>query len=89
MVRLVVEAPLTDHQVRTRSLDLLDHLVEFGALVLLQAPEFFNASDVELVLGLGLGRLEGAGEDGEARVMYLVGHLWMGEVLVDDNTLYE
>lgn len=89
MVRLVVKAPLADGQVGTRVLDLLDHLDELFALVVLQLLELLDGRNVELVLGLGLGRLKGAGQDGDLGVLDLGRHLGVGEILVDDDALDE
>ena len=61
MVRFVVEAPLADDDVGAGVLDLLDHLGEFGVLVLLQFFEFRDAGDVEFVLRFWFGGFEGAG----------------------------
>ena len=45
--------------------------------------------NVELVLGLGLGRLEGAREDAHARVLDGLGHLRVGEVLVHNDAAHQ
>ena len=89
MVGLVVETPLADGQVRAGILYLLDHLDELLALVRLQLLELLDAADLELVLGLGLGGLKGARQDGDLGVAHLGGHLGVREVLVDDDALDE
>ena len=85
---------------------LLDHLVELFHFVLAKVPVVLHGGHVKLVLRLGLGRLKGAGQDGQldfakllkkTRSMLLaqwrgwerayLWHLWMREVLVDDDTL--
>lgn len=89
VVGLVVEAPLADDEVGAGVLDALDHLGEGVALVGLQLLELFNSRNVELVLGLRLRRLKGAGEDGQLGVAHLCRHLRVGEILVDDDALDE
>ncbi len=42
-----------------------------------------------LVLGLGLWRLEGAGEDGESDVFQLLRHLGVAEILVQHDTVHQ
>ena len=87
VVGLVVETPLADDDVGAGVLDLVDHLCELVGLVVLQLLELLDGCDVELVLGLGLGGLEGACEDGEFGVLDLGRHLGMREVLVYYDTL--
>ena len=81
---LVVEAPLTYNEVRSRILALLHHRSEVvlqtyihiyihtykgsirvrpNLLVLVELIVSFLGGDVEFMLGLGLGRLERAGQD--------------------------
>lgn len=86
VVGLIIETPLADDQVGTRLLQLLDHLCELLLLVVLQLLEFLNRCDIKLVLGLGLGRLKGTGQDGQFGIPNFVGHLGVREVLVHDNT---
>lgn len=62
---------------------LLDHVKEVLALCFAEGLELLDGVDVELVLGLGLGRLEGAGQDGDAGVLQHARHLGVAEVLVD------
>lgn len=89
VVGLIVETPLTDDEVGSRILQLLNHLSEFVLLVFLELLELLDRSDIELMLGFGLRRLEGAGQDGQLGILYLIGHLGVREILVDDNTIYE
>ena len=42
-----------------------------------------------MVLRLGFGRLERAGEDGDARVAHLLRHLRVREILVDEHAAHE
>ena len=81
---LVIEAPLTYDEVRSRVLALLHHSSEVvlhtyiysvrrvkgnvhrvrpNLLVLVKLIVSFLGSDVKFMLGLGLGRLERAGQD--------------------------
>lgn len=89
VVGLVVETPLANNEVSTGALKLLNHLSELLPLVILELLELLDGGDVELVLGLGLGGLEGASQDSQLGVQDLVGHLRMREVLVDNDTLDE
>ncbi|RUS27387.1 hypothetical protein BC938DRAFT_483324 [Jimgerdemannia flammicorona] len=87
MVRLVIEAPLANDQVRTSVLNLTDHLLELVPLVVLQLLVLLDGGDVELVLGFRLGGLERAGEDGNLGVEDFALHLRMRDVLIDDHTM--
>lgn len=51
---------------------LLDHLFELFLLVLAQVAVVFDRGDVQLVLGLGLGRFERARQDGNLDVAQLL-----------------
>ena len=55
--------------------------------MLIQLIVSLLGGDVQFMLGLGLGRLEGAGEDAHLGVLDLLGHLRMGELLVDDDAM--
>lgn len=89
MIRLVVETPLADDQVRARVLDALDHVLKLLLLVLAQLLVLLNARDVELVLRLGPWRLEWTREDGKLGVAHSTGHLRVRHVLVDEDTADE
>lgn len=86
VVGFIIETPLANDQVGTRFLQLLDHLCELLLLIVLQLLEFFNRCDIKLVLGLGLGRLKGTGQDGQFSIPNFIGHLGVREVLVHNNT---
>lgn len=89
MVRLIVESPLANNQVRASVLDALDHLREFRLFVLSQLFVLLHASDVELVLRLRPRGLERTCEDGDLGVFDAVWHLRMRHVFVDEDTLDE
>lgn len=89
VVGLVIETPLADNKIGPSVLEVLDHLSELVPLVILELLELLDRSNVELVLGLRLWRFEGAGQDGQLGILYLIRHLGVGEILVDDNTLHE
>lgn len=89
MVRLIIETPLANDQIRPAVLDHLHHPLKLLLLVLPQLPELLHAADVQMMLGLGTRGLEGAGEDGELGVADNGGHLWVGEVFVDEDTTDE
>jgi hypothetical protein len=57
MVRLVIEAPLTDGERCAAILDLFDHIDEVGLLLCSEILVFLDCVDLDVVLGFGLGRL--------------------------------
>jgi len=99
VVGLVVKAPLADDEVGAGVLDpelsalitgvypLLDHVQELLLLVHLELLVLLDTLNVELVLGLGAGRLKRTREDGNLGVLDLVGHLGVRKVLVDNDTV--
>ena len=89
VVGLVVEPPLADDKVGPAVLHPLNHIPEVLLLLFVQLLVRIPAGDIELVLGLGLGRLEGAGEDAHLCVLDRLGHLGVGDVLVDDDAVDE
>lgn len=89
VISLIIEAPLADDEVSAGTLQVGDHLLELLLLVVLQLLELLDGGDVELMFGLGLGGFEGACEDSDLGVFDFVGHLRVGEVLVDDDALDE
>lgn len=89
MISFVVEAPLADNQIRSGILDHFDHLSELVLLVLLKLLILLDCRDVELMFGLGSGRLEWTCENSDFGVFDRAGHLGVGEVFVNNNTFYE
>lgn len=89
VVGFIIEAPLTNGEVGTRILQLLNHLRKRLPLVFLQPLEFVNRRDIQLVLGLGLRRLERAGQNGQFRILDFIWHLRMRKVLIHDHTLHK
>lgn len=77
MVRLVVEAPLTNDQVRARILHTPDHVQKLLLFITLELFELLDARDVEFMLRLGSRRLEWTGEDGDACIFQSTRHLWV------------
>lgn len=75
MVGLVIETPLANDNVCASILDLLNHLGKLFTLVVLQALEFIDRSDVELVLGLGLRGFECTSQNGQLGILDLRRHL--------------
>jgi hypothetical protein len=67
----------------------LDHIQELFPLILSQLLVLFHAFDIQLVLGLGPGRLERTRQDGQLGVFDRRRHLRVRHVLVDDDTLDE
>jgi hypothetical protein len=89
MVCLIVETPLADDNGGAGVLNLLDHIDE---ILLLHVGKLFvvgSRLDLEAVLGLGLGRLKGAGEDSDLGVVDLLLHLGMREIFIKDNSFDE
>mmetsp|Transcript_9052 Transcript_9052/g.15310 ORF Transcript_9052/g.15310 Transcript_9052/m.15310 type:complete len:364 (+) Transcript_9052:294-1385(+) len=87
VVRLVVEAPLADDQVGATVLAALHHILEVFLLPREQALVGVFGGDIQLMLSLGLGRLEGAGEDAHLHVLEALGHLRVAELLVDHDAV--
>lgn len=77
MVRLVVETPLTDHQIRASVLNALDHILERLLLIISQALVLLHTRNIQLVFCFWPRGLEGTGEDGKFRVADTVRHLRM------------
>ena len=89
MVSLVIEAPLAEHNVGARVLYASDHIGKVGLLHLLKALIVSGSLDLETMLGLWLGWLEWARQDAHLSILSLLGHLRVGELLVDDDALDE
>lgn len=89
VIGLVVKAPLTDDEVRSSVLNPLDHLLELLLLVRAQLLELLDVLNVKLVLRLRARGLERTREDRNLGVLDGTGHLGVGEVLVDDDTVDE
>ena len=89
MVGLIVKAPLADNKVGSSILDILDHILELFLLVGLELLKLLDARDVQMVLGFGTGRFEGACEDGEFGVADVTRHLGVRHILVDEDSLDE
>ena len=89
MVGFIVETPLTDDHVGTGVLDTLDHLLELVLLIRLELLVLLDGGDVQLVLGLWLGRLEWASQNGNLGIGDLLWHLRMGKILSDEDTLHQ
>mmetsp|Transcript_6265 Transcript_6265/g.10799 ORF Transcript_6265/g.10799 Transcript_6265/m.10799 type:complete len:343 (+) Transcript_6265:64-1092(+) len=61
-----------DHHVHPRPRDLVDHLLELGLLRLGVVLELVGALDEDVALGLGLGDVDAAGEDGDLGVLHVL-----------------
>lgn len=72
VVGFVVESPLTDGESGAAVFDLFDHRLESFPLVVAQQLEIFRRFNVQLMLGLRLGWLEGAGENSDLRILQLL-----------------
>mmetsp|Transcript_40263 Transcript_40263/g.61440 ORF Transcript_40263/g.61440 Transcript_40263/m.61440 type:complete len:306 (-) Transcript_40263:19-936(-) len=89
MVGLVVETPLAEDNIGSGILDALNLVNEVLLLHLVKLLVVLGGLDLEVVLGLGLGGLEGAGQDAHLGILDLLLHLGVREVLVDDDSLDE
>lgn len=87
MIRFIIETPLTDDKVCTAILDLLNHIVKRLPLILAKLFVFVDASDVELVLGLGSWWLKRTGQDSKLGISDCPRHARMRHILVDEDTL--
>ncbi len=86
VIGLVVETPLAEDDVGARVLAALDHIGKVVLLHLVELLVVLSRLDLETVLGLGLGGLEGAGEDENLSIVNFLDHLRVREVLVNDDT---
>lgn len=89
VIRLIVEPPLTDNQIRPGILHHLDHLRKFPRLILLQLLVFLHTGNVQLMLRFWAGRFEGTCEDGKFGVTDDRRHLGMRHVFVNEDTFDE
>eukprot|EP00962_Isochrysis_galbana_P018199 scaffold5240_cov116-Isochrysis_galbana.AAC.7 len=89
VVGLVVESPLADDEIGARVLHLLDHVDEVLLLLDLHVLKGGHRLQLQLVLRLGLGRLERAGEHADLGVLDVLGHLRMRHVLVDHDAAHQ
>lgn len=87
MVGLVVETPLAQHDVGTTVLNHLYHVYEVLLLLLVQLLIIISTSDVDVVFGLGLWRLECAGQYCNLSIVDNFLHLGMTDVLVDQYSV--
>mmetsp|Transcript_24712 Transcript_24712/g.53848 ORF Transcript_24712/g.53848 Transcript_24712/m.53848 type:complete len:310 (-) Transcript_24712:56-985(-) len=87
MIGLIVKSPLTNYQVGPTILDSLDHILEIFLLLLIKPLVGLLGRYVKLVLSLGLGRLKRAGQDAHFGILDGLGHLRVGDILVDDNAV--
>jgi hypothetical protein len=89
MVSLILKSPLAQNHVAVTLLQVFDHIREVFLLELVELSEGVSAGDVEVVLGFGLRGLEGARKDRNSGVLDFLGHLRVGEVLVNQDTVDE
>lgn len=66
---------------------MVDHIGKVLLFQLVKLPEGFCACDVQVVLGLRFGGFEGTGKNGDLGFFYLLGHLRMGEILINQDTI--
>lgn len=89
MVGFVIESPLTHDDVGSRVLASLDLVLEVLLFLGVELVVVLSTGDVEVVLGLGLGGLEWAGQDEDLGVLDLLSHLGVGDILVHEDTVDE
>merc|ERR1719453_1545168 len=89
MVRLVIKAPLADSEGAPGILQRLHHVRKILLLVRVELVVVLGRANIHLMLGLRLRWLEGAGEYRNFRVLHLLWHLGVGEILVDDDAVHE
>mmetsp|Transcript_92559 Transcript_92559/g.135307 ORF Transcript_92559/g.135307 Transcript_92559/m.135307 type:complete len:365 (-) Transcript_92559:575-1669(-) len=88
VVCLIVKAPLADGEGGASILDLLDHVDKVGLLLLIQRLVLLHSVDLDVVLGLGLGRLKGACQDADLGVLDLFDHTRVRNVFVEHDTAH-
>ena len=86
VVCLVIKAPLADDQVRSRFLDLLDHLSKPFLLSLVQLLVLLGGVDLQRVLGLRFGRFERTRQDDDLGVLDSLRHLGVAHMLIQKDT---
>ena len=86
MIRLIIESPLTNDQVRSSIFDLFDHFLKLLHLVHLQLFVLFNRSDIELVFSFGSRRFKRTSQDCDFRVGNGSGHLRVRHVFVEEDS---
>ena len=89
MICLIIKTPLAYDQICSSILNLLYHLHKFTLFVILEFFVFLNSAYVELVLRLWLWWLECTCQYRELRISYFIRHLWMREIFVHYDPLYE
>jgi hypothetical protein len=83
---LIIKPPLADDHVCSAALNVLDLVLEEFLFRFVKLFVVLSRSDVEFVLGLGLRRLKGTGQNRDLGVINDLGHLRVREVLVDDDS---
>lgn len=89
MVGLIIKSPLAQGNVSSTIFDHLDHLSEVLLFLLIEFLIVLCTSDVNIMLGLRLWRLEGAGENADLRVLDQLRHLGVRDLLIDKYALDE
>ena len=65
MIGFIIKTPLTHNYISPTLLDLLNHIHEVLLFLFSEFLIVLHVSDVQVVFSLGLGGLEGAGDDGD------------------------
>ena len=89
MVSLIIETPLAKYDVGTGILALLHHVDEVLLLHIIQFFVVCSALNFKTVLGLWFWWLECAGKNENLSILNFLYHLWMREVLIENDTLNE
>mmetsp|Transcript_26658 Transcript_26658/g.45290 ORF Transcript_26658/g.45290 Transcript_26658/m.45290 type:complete len:288 (+) Transcript_26658:1303-2166(+) len=89
VVRFIVKAPLAANQCATGVLADLYHLGEILLLLLVQFVILFGGGDIDLVLRLGFGWLEWTRQDRDLRILDLLCHLRMTDILVKHDAVHQ
>ncbi len=85
----VVDALLAEHHVGASVLEVVHHTLEGGLLLVQEGLEREGVVDLDLGVHLGLLDLQGLVDQGDLRVLLVLGHAHMGRLLVDDDALDE
>lgn len=89
MVGLIIEAPLAHDDIGSGLLASSDLVLEVLLFLGVEFVVIFGAGDVEVVFGFGFGGFEGAGENKDFGILDLFSHLWVGDVLVHEDSVDE
>lgn len=85
MVGFVFETPLAKSHITSTLFQVLDHIAEILLFEFIEFSEGVSTCNVQVVFGLGLRGLKRTSQDGDPSISDLLGHLRMGELLINQD----